>query len=128
MLVSVESTDKFGNSTIAFDCSHEELRSIEASLYQILHRTTTNKPLRIVQQTRGQKGFAAWHAIVRRYDQRNMSDKKSAHATWVSNISERDRAKDVEQFDDILRTFINEISRTGSARSETRKICPQSRN
>ena len=28
-----------------------------------------------------------------------------------SNICERDRAKDVEQFDDILRTFINETSK-----------------
>ena len=111
MLVSVESTDKFDSSTIAFDCSVEEFRSIEASLYQVLHRTTENEPLRIVQETRGQKGFEAWHAIVRRFDQRNMSDKNSACATLISNISERDRAKDVEQFEDILRT---------SARSEMR--------
>ena len=58
---------------IAFDCSDEEFRSVEASLYQVLHRTTANEPLRIVQQTRGQTGFEAWLAIVRRYDQRNMS-------------------------------------------------------
>ena len=63
-----------------------------ASLYQVLHRTTSNEPLRIVQQTRGQKGFEAWHATVRRYDQRNMSDKNSAHAALISNISEKDRA------------------------------------
>ena len=61
MLVSVESSDKSDNSAIAFDCSDEEFRSIEASLYQILHRTTANEPLRVVQQTRGQKGFEAWH-------------------------------------------------------------------
>ena len=66
MIVSVESTDKFDSSTIAKDCTHEEFRSIEASLYQVLHRTTANEPLRIVQQTRGQKGFEAWRAIVRR--------------------------------------------------------------
>ena len=52
--VSVESTDKFDSSTIAFDCSDGEFRSIEASLFQVLHRTTANKPLRLVQQTRGQ--------------------------------------------------------------------------
>ena len=76
MLASVESIDKFDNNVIAFDCSDEEFRSIETSLYQVLHRTTSNEPLRIVQQTRGQKGFEAWHATVRRYDQRNMSEKK----------------------------------------------------
>ena len=77
MLAKVESVDKFDNNVIAFDCSDEEFRSNEASLYQILHRTTSNEPLRIVQQTRGQKGFEAWHATVRRYDQRNMSDNNS---------------------------------------------------
>ena len=76
MLARVESIDKFDNNVIAFDCPDEEFRSIEASLYQVLHRTTSNEPLRIVHQTRGQEEFEAWHAIVRRYDQRNMSDKK----------------------------------------------------
>ena len=79
MHVRVESVDKFDNSVIAFDCPDEEFRSIEASLYQVLHRTTSNEPLRIVQQTRGQRGFEAWHAIVRRNDLRNMSDKKNQH-------------------------------------------------
>ena len=46
--------------------------------------------------------------IVRRYDQRNTSDRSSAYAALISNISERDRATDVQQFDDILRNFINE--------------------
>ena len=59
---------------------------------------------------------------MRRYDQRNMSDKRSAYAALISNISERDRAKDVEQFDDILRTFINEThkfeKRPGTIRDE----------
>ena len=53
MHFSVESTDKFDNSTLAVDSSDEEFRPIEASLYQVLHRTTSNEPLRIVQQTRG---------------------------------------------------------------------------
>ena len=110
-LVSVESTDKFDSSAIAFDCSDEELRSIEASLCQVYHRTTANEPLRRVQQTRGQKGLEAWHATVRRNDQRNLSDTNSVCAAMISNIYERERAKDVEQFDDILRTFIDEMNK-----------------
>ena len=64
-----------------------------------------------------------------------MSDKTSAHAALISNISERDSAKDVEQFDDILRTFINEInkfeSRFGAIRDEekmlaVKKLMPES--
>ena len=97
VLVKVESVDRFDNNVIAFDCSDEEFRSIEASLNQVLHRTTSNEPLRTVQQTKGQKGFEALHAIVRRYDQRNMSDKNSAYAALISNISEKVRAKDAEQ-------------------------------
>ena len=42
MLVRVESIHKFDNNVIAFDCPDEEFRSIEASLYQVLHRTTEN--------------------------------------------------------------------------------------
>ena len=99
MLAIVEGTDKLDNNAIAFDCSDDEFRSIEASLCQVLHRPTANEPLRKVQQTRGQRGFEAWRAIVRRYDQRNMSGKNSAYAAlMISNISEKDRAKDVEQF------------------------------
>ena len=79
-----------------------------------------------MQQTRAQRGFGAWHAIVRRYDQRNLSDKKSAYAALISNISEKDRAKDMEQFDDILRTFINEMnkfeSRFGAIRDEEKML------
>ena len=40
----------------------------------------------------------------------------------TNNISEKDRAKHVEQFDDILRTFINEVdkfeSKLGAIRDE----------
>ena len=46
MLVSVESTDRFGSSTLAFDCPDEAVRTIEASLYQVVRRTTANEPLR----------------------------------------------------------------------------------
>ena len=59
MLAMVESVDRFDNNVIAVDCSAEEFRSTEAPLYQVLHRTTSNEPLRIVQQTKGQKGFEA---------------------------------------------------------------------
>ena len=134
MLARDESVDRFDNNVIAFDRSDEEFRSIEASLYQVLHRTTSNEPLRTVQQTKGQKGFKAWHAKVRRYDQRNKSGKKSACAALISNISEKDRAKDVKQFDDILRTFTNEMNkfekRFGNIRDEekmlaVKKLMPQ---
>ena len=77
ILTSVETVDKFDSSAIAVDCPEAEFRMIDASLYQVLHRTTANEPLRTVQQTRGQTGFEAWRAIVRKYDQRNMSDKHS---------------------------------------------------
>ena len=41
------------------------------------------------------------HLDMRRYDHRNMSDtKNSAYAALVSNISEKDRAQDVEHFDE----------------------------
>ena len=104
----------------------DQMTSSGRSLHQVLHRTTSNEPLRIVQQTRGQRGIEAWHATVRRFDQRNVSDKNSACAALISNISEKDRAKDVEQFDDILRTFINEMnkfeSRFGAIRDEQKML------
>ena len=83
--------------------SDEEFRPIEASLCQVWRRTTAKESLGTVQQTETQNGCEVWRATVRRYDQRNMSDKNSAYAALINNISERDRAKDMEQFDDILR-------------------------
>ena len=50
MLVSVERTDKFNNSALSADCSQDQFRTIEASLYLVLHRTIANEPLRTVQQ------------------------------------------------------------------------------
>ena len=64
---------KFGSSTIAVDYPEAKFRFVEASLYQVLHRATANEARRIVQQRKGRKGFGAWHAIVRRFDQRTMS-------------------------------------------------------
>ena len=40
-----------------------------------------------------------------------MSGKTSACAALISNISERDRAKDMDRFGDILRTFIKEVNK-----------------
>ena len=64
---------------------------------------------------------------MRRYDQRNVSDKNSACAALISNISERDRSKDKEQFDDFVRTSINETDKfeNRSAQPEIRKSCSQ---
>ena len=56
-------------------------------------------------------------------------------AALFSNISERERAKDVEQFDDFLRTFVNETNkfenRFGKLRDEAKmaavkKLVPES--
>ena len=65
----------------------------------------------MVQQVQGQRGFAAWHLIDRRKDQRNTPDRSSAYAALISNINESDRAKDVEQLDDTLRNVINETNK-----------------
>ena len=40
-----------------------------------------------------------------------MAGKSSAYSAMISNVSERDGAKDVEQFDDIVRTFANETNK-----------------
>ena len=53
-------------------------------------------------------------------------NKNSAYAALISNISEKDRAKDVEQFYDILRTFTNEMNkfdfRFGKIRDEEKML------
>ena len=48
-LTSIESSDKFDNSTFAVACADEEFGASEASLYQALHRKTANGPLRTVE-------------------------------------------------------------------------------
>ena len=55
MLVRGESTDRI---------EEEEFRTIEASLYQVLHRTAANEPRKMVQQTQGQRRFEARHSMV----------------------------------------------------------------
>ena len=56
-LAMVESIDRFDNNVIAFDCSDEEFRSIESALYQVLHRTTSNEPLRGSAANGGSEGI-----------------------------------------------------------------------
>ena len=70
ILVRVEVVDKVERSTLA-DCTEADFRAFETALCQILRRTTTNEPLRMVQQVQGLRGFQVWHMIVRRYNQRN---------------------------------------------------------
>ena len=110
-LVRVESVDKVERSTLAVHCTEADFRTVETALYQVSDWTTTNEPLRMVQQVLGHRGFEASHLIVRRCDQRNTSERSSAYAALISSISERDRAKDVEHFGDMLRNFINETNK-----------------
>ena len=76
----------------------------------------------MVQHVQGQRGLEAWRLIVRRYDQRNTSNRSATYAALISNIRERDRAKDIDQCDDILRNFMNETNKYegtfGSTRGE----------
>ena len=55
-----------------------------------------------------------------------MLDKNPANAALISNTSEKDTAKDVEQFDDILRTFLNDTSnfknKLGTIRDEEKML------
>ena len=110
--MTVESVDKVERSNLAVGCTEADFRTFEAVLCQkILHRTTTNEPLRMVQQVQGQRGFEAWNMIARRYDQRNTSDRSLGCAALISNISERDRAENVKELDDIFRNFTNETNK-----------------
>ena len=129
ILARVESVDKVDRATLAVDYTEADFRTFETALYQVLHRTTASEPLKMIQQVEGHRGFEAWLLIVRRYDQRNTSDRSSAYAALISNITERDRAKDVEQFDDILRTKFE--NRFGKIRDEekvlaVKKLMPES--
>ena len=49
--------------------------------------------------------------VVRRYDQRDTSDRISASAALNRNVSDRDRPRDVEHFDNVTRNFINETNK-----------------
>ena len=127
MLVSAEKVDKLDSSTIAVDCSEADIC--------LLKRHFTKSFTGRQRCNKGQKGFEAWHARVRRFDQRNRSNKNSAYAALISNKSAKDRAKDVEQFDDILRTLINDTNKSenkfGTIRNEekmlaVKKLMPKS--
>ena len=79
----VEGVNKIGISSLSVDCSFDGASK---------HRNS----------------LEMWQQIVRRYDQRITSDNKSAY-TLISNISERDRAKEVEHVGDVLRTIMNQV-------------------
>ena len=48
--------------------------------------------------------------------------KPSAYAALASNVSERDRAKDLEQMDDILRTVVNETNKCQNRFGKVRDV------
>ena len=79
----VERADKIDTENLSVECSEKEFRDIETALYE-----SSTERLEL-----------------------NTSDTHSACASVVRNISDRDRAKDVDQFDDILRTFTNETNK-----------------
>ena len=111
MLVRVDSTDKFDNSTLSEDCRQEQFRNIEASMYQVLHRATANEPLIMVSEPKdlgdSKRGAQSRGGMINGMYVRQ----KSTFAAPISNISEPDRVNDVEQLDDILRTFIKETNK-----------------
>ena len=57
MLAIVESIDRFDNNAIAFDYSNEVSDQLRHCSVRSKTETTANEPLRIVQQTRGQRGI-----------------------------------------------------------------------
>ena len=65
-------------------------------------------------------------SVARRRSEEHVRQKNPARPPLISNISERDRAKDVEQLDDILRTFINVTNkfdtRFGTIRDEVKML------
>ena len=112
MHVSFESSDKLDISTLSIDYTEGEFRTIEASLHLVSHRTTANETLRILQQTQGRReGIRSMARDCEEVRTKNMSDNNSAYAALINTISERDQAKDVKQFDGILRTFVDETSK-----------------
>ena len=56
ILSRVESVEKVDHDALAVDCTQEEFRALETTLFQVLHRTTANEPLKMVQQVEGQRG------------------------------------------------------------------------
>ena len=99
------------------------LNSINTALQKIFTKTTDFKPYRISDLIPRN-----WEGSNEKGEFRSfMSDLHLWMQAWsdpgeqilariesvdkVGNITERDRAKDVEQFDDILRTFTNEMTK-----------------
>ena len=57
ILARVESVDKVDRATLAVDSTEVDFRTFETALFQVLHRTTANEPLRMIEQVEGQRGF-----------------------------------------------------------------------
>ena len=122
MLVYNERSDKFDNSTLSVYRSREQFRTLVASLYQVQRRTTPNELVRKAQQTRRIEGS--------RSVTRNREEVRSEEQEFSRrSSSRRDRAQDAEQFDDILRTFMNAINkfenRLGKIRGEEKMFVVQ---
>ena len=72
LLVRVDSLDKIGSRSLPADC-------VETALCQLQPR--------------------AWNLTVRKYDERNTSDTNSVYALLTRNVRDRNRPKNMEQFD-----------------------------
>ena len=55
ILVRVESVEEVDRSTLAADCTEADFRTFGTALYQILHGTTANEPLRMDQSARPER-------------------------------------------------------------------------
>ena len=72
ILARVERVDKIDRATLAVDCTGAEFRTFETALYQVLHRTTANEPLKMVQQV----AVPQWRLEWRRKTMERMQAKK----------------------------------------------------
>ena len=133
---SVQSIDKFDNNVLAFDCSDEEFRSIEASLYQVLHRTTANEPLRIVRSEEyvrqkfsvcsADQQHLQWRLGWEQKKMERMRAKKETRGSWMSlcRLSTKELAKESGTLAKV-RTGTRKVAtmeeRTHGRRAEARK-------
>ena len=123
-----ESRALTSSTTTACRWTTQQKKSFENSkpfcLFQILDMTTIN------DSVQGQKGFEVWHQIVRIHDQRNTSDKHSPCAALVSNIVDMTERKTRSTSKTSSGRSSRKLTSTtaGSARSEMRRRCSQSRS
>ena len=111
IFVSVESTDEFDSSTLAVDFFRrgvQNTRGVECTKYCAEKRHTTHRAEICTRKDRkdSKHGTQSRGGTIR-----GTCHKSKAYAALISNIGERDRAKDAEQHDVILRTVIKETSK-----------------